>query len=110
MLGRASILRSRRDASKAGEIKESPVALRQSTIDHEEGSSMRSHRSMLSATALTLTTALAFDFPAIAADLPQSGNFKLHSGWKGVGEVVQVGDNHVFGIGNFLGRDLQRCR
>jgi hypothetical protein len=53
-----------------------------------------------------LTTALAFGFPAIAADLPQSGSFKLHSGWKGVGEVVQVGDNHVFGTGNFWGVTL----
>jgi hypothetical protein len=64
---------------------------------------MRSHRSILSAITLTLTTALALGSPAIAADLPQSGSFKLHSGWKSVGEVVQVGDNHVFGTGNFWG-------
>ena len=64
---------------------------------------MHSHKGMLSATALTLTTALALGSPAIAADLPQSGSIKVHSGWKSVGEVVQVGENHVFGAGNFWG-------
>jgi len=64
---------------------------------------MHSHGSILSATALTLTTALAFGPPAIAADLPQSGSIKVHSGWKSIGEVVQVGENHVFGAGNFWG-------
>ena len=64
---------------------------------------MHSHEGMLSATALTLTTALALGSPAIAADLPQSGSIKVHSGWKSVGEVVQVGENHVFGAGNFWG-------
>jgi hypothetical protein len=52
---------------------------------------MHSHESILSAAALTLTTALAFGSPAIAADLPQSGSIKVHSGWKSIGEVVQVG-------------------
>jgi hypothetical protein len=52
-------------------------------------------------TAIGLTAALAFGFPAFAADLRQSGSFKLHSGWKGVGEIVQVGNNHLFGSGNF---------
>jgi hypothetical protein len=64
---------------------------------------MRSHRSILSAVAVALGTALALGSPAIAGDLPQSGSFKLHSGWKSVGEVVQVGDNHIFGSGNFWG-------
>lgn len=64
---------------------------------------MHSHKAMPSAIALTLTAALTFGSPAIAADLPQSGSLKLHSGWKGVGEVVQVGENHVFGTGNFWG-------
>jgi len=58
---------------------------------------------MLLATALTLTTALAFGSAAIAADLPQSGSIKVHSGWKAIGEVVQLGEKHVFGAGNFWG-------
>ena len=65
---------------------------------------MHSHLRTLSATAIGLTTALAFGFPpATAADLPQSGSFTLHSGWKGVGEVVQVDKDHVFGAGDFYG-------
>ena len=64
---------------------------------------MHSHLRTLAATAIGLTTVLAFGSPAIAADLPQSGSFKLHSGWKGVGEVVQVENNHVFGAGHFYG-------
>ena len=64
---------------------------------------MHQHIRSLWATAIGLTVALAFGAPAIAADLLQSGTFKLHSGWKGVGEVVQVGNNHVFGAGHFYG-------
>jgi hypothetical protein len=64
---------------------------------------MRPHKSILPVTALTLTIALALGFPAIAADLPQSGSIKVHSGWKSVGEVVEVGENHVFGAGNYWG-------
>jgi hypothetical protein len=44
--------------------------------------------------------------PALAQEkstLPASGTFKIHSGWKGVGENVKVGENHVFGTGNFWG-------
>jgi hypothetical protein len=57
----------------------------------------------LLSTAIGFATALACGSPAIAADLPQTGSIKLHSGWKGVGEVVQVGNNHVFGAGHFYG-------
>ena len=64
---------------------------------------MHTHIGMVSATALTLTTALALGSAAIAADLPQSGSIKVHRGWKSVGEVVQVGENHVFGTGNYWG-------
>ncbi len=64
---------------------------------------MLSRKGMLLATALTLTTTLALGSPAIAADLPQSGSMKVHSGWKSVGEVVPVGENQVFGSGNFWG-------
>jgi hypothetical protein len=62
---------------------------------------MHSHKRILSATAIGFVTALGFGSPATAADLPQSGSLKLHSGWKGVGEVVQVGTNHVFGGGTY---------
>jgi hypothetical protein len=63
---------------------------------------MNSHKRALLFTAVGLTTALALgSFSATAADLPRSGSFTLHSGWKGVGEVVQVGNNHIFGAGNF---------
>jgi hypothetical protein len=66
---------------------------------------MNSHIRTLSATAIGLAAALAFGFPpwAIAGDLPQSGTFKVHSGWKGAGEVVQVEKNHVFNAGHVFG-------
>ena len=35
--------------------------------------------------------------------LPSSGTFKLHSGWKGIGETTKISDNHTFGSGNFWG-------
>ena len=35
--------------------------------------------------------------------LPSSGTFKLHSGWKGIGETTKFSDNHAFGSGNFWG-------
>ena len=35
--------------------------------------------------------------------LPSSGTFKVHSGWKGIGETTKFGDNHNFGSGNFYG-------
>ena len=63
---------------------------------------MHQHRRMHSAAAIGFTTALALAPAAIAADLPQSGSFKLHSGWKGVGEIVQVEKNQVFGAGHFF--------
>ena len=54
---------------------------------------MNLHKRSLMSAAIGLTAALAFGSPGvIAADLPQSGSFKLHSGWKAVGEVVQVGN------------------
>ena len=64
---------------------------------------MHSHIRTLAAAAIGLTTALAIGSPAIAADLPQSGTIKIHSGWKGGGEVVQVETNHVFGTAQFYG-------
>jgi hypothetical protein len=64
---------------------------------------MHQHRLVLLSTAIGFTVALTAGSPAIAADLPQSGSFKLHSGWKGVGEVVPVDKDHVFGAGHFYG-------
>ena len=40
---------------------------------------------------------------AVAADLPRSGKFNIHSGWKGVGETNQVADNHMFWYGGYWG-------
>ena len=59
---------------------------------------MRMRVCMLSIIALMLGIA-----PVMAADLPQSGSFKIHSGWKAVGETIQVAENHTFGTGNFWG-------
>jgi hypothetical protein len=58
--------------------------------------------------ALFLASILAIGLavPVMAqqkADLPQSGTFKLHSGWKAVGETTPIADDHVFGSGNFWG-------
>lgn len=38
-----------------------------------------------------------------AQQLPKSGTFSLNSGWKTVGEIVQVGEGRVFGWGGFYG-------
>jgi hypothetical protein len=62
---------------------------------------MQSRTRMFS--AFVLSTAVLFVGKATAADLPQSGSFKLHSGWKTVGDVVQVAENHIFGAGTFWG-------
>ena len=62
---------------------------------------MQAHK--LTVIVFSLGVALAFGTPAKAADLPQSGSIKLHTGWKAVGETVQVGENHVLGSGNFWG-------
>ena len=35
--------------------------------------------------------------------LPSSGTFKLHSGWKGIGETTKISEDHTFGSGNFWG-------
>src|SRR5215472_17593906 len=65
---------------------------------------MDQHKRTLSASAIGFAIALALvSPPAIAANLPQSGSFKLHSGWKGIGEVVPVEKGHVFGAGHFYG-------
>ena len=59
---------------------------------------MRMRVCMLSIIALMLGIA-----PVMAADLPQSGSFKIHSGWKAIGETIQVAENHTLGTGNFWG-------
>ncbi len=64
---------------------------------------MRTCTVISATTTLMSIIALACGSPAIAADLPQSRRLALHSGWKGIGEVVQMGKNHVFGAGNFWG-------
>jgi len=37
------------------------------------------------------------------ADLPKSGSFNIHSGWKAVGEVTKLSDDHLYGFGSFWG-------
>ena len=55
---------------------------------------------MLAALVITIAgTAFAQQNPG----LPSSGSFKLHSGWKGIGENVQVSENHISGGGNYWG-------
>src|SRR5262249_24403032 len=44
--------------------------------------------------------------PVIAqqkTDVSSSGSFMLHSGWKTLGETIQVAPDHVSGSGNFWG-------
>jgi hypothetical protein len=58
--------------------------------------------------ALFLASILAIGLvmPSVAQQktaLPNSGTFKLHSGWKAVGETTPIADDHVFGSGNFWG-------
>jgi hypothetical protein len=56
---------------------------------------------------LVVPTCLAVSsaMPAVAQNspLPSSGTFKVHSGWKGIGETTKFGDNRNFGSGNFYG-------
>ena len=50
--------------------------------------------------------AVSSAMPAVAQQnnsLPSSGTFKVHSGWKGIGEATKFGDNRIFGSGNFYG-------
>jgi hypothetical protein len=58
-------------------------------------------------TCILVLTVLAISIctPALAQEkaLPSSGTFKIHSGWKSIGENVQLGENHNYGSGNFWG-------
>ena len=44
-----------------------------------------------------------FCAPAIAQQLPKSGKFTIHSGFKAVGETVQPAEGRVYGAGFFWG-------
>jgi hypothetical protein len=61
---------------------------------------MRAYKGIKSATALMLTTAVAFAPPAIAADLPQSGSIKIHSAFKVNNQAAEMGDKHFMGSFN----------
>src|SRR2546425_7184484 len=37
------------------------------------------------------------------ADLPKSGSFTIHSGWKSIGEMTKLSDDHMYGVGSFWG-------
>ena len=52
---------------------------------------------------ITLGTGLTLAATAIAADLPQSGRFNIHSAWKLNDQVAQIGDKHFMGSGNAWG-------
>ena len=61
-------------------------------------------RGILLVVAICLAASSAM--PAVAQQknpLPSSGTFKVHSGWKGIGETTKFGDNRNFGSGNFYG-------
>src|SRR3989454_11854851 len=40
---------------------------------------------------------------AVAADLPKSGKFTIHSGWKAISQATQVADNHIILNASFWG-------
>ena len=52
----------------------------------------------LGAIALVLVVGLRAE-----AQLPKSGTVKLHSGWKGVGDIREVGKDHLYWEGTFYG-------
>ena len=61
---------------------------------------------MKTCTFVLTVLAISIATPALAQEkstLPSSGNFKIHSGWKSIGESVQLGENHNYGSGNFWG-------
>ena len=60
-------------------------------------------RSLGVAIGIAVIGVSAFTGLAVGADLPRSGIFNIHSGWKAVGEVSKVADNHLYGAGNFWG-------
>jgi hypothetical protein len=40
---------------------------------------------------------------AVGADLPKSGSFNIHSGWKAIGDMTKLSDDHMYGSGSFWG-------
>ena len=61
---------------------------------------------MRTCTFVLTMLAISIATPALAQEkspLPSSGSFKIHSGWKSIGESVQLGENHNYGSGNFWG-------
>jgi hypothetical protein len=62
---------------------------------------------MKTCTFVLTVLAISIATPSLAqvekSTLPSSGNFKIHSGWKSIGESVQLGENHNYGSGNFWG-------
>ena len=47
--------------------------------------------------------AAAFCFIASAQDLPKSGSFTVHGGWKSIGETTQAAEGRTYGFGSFWG-------
>src|SRR5689334_5548767 len=53
--------------------------------------------------AFTLSTATFFGIAAMAADLPKSGSFNIHSAFKASDQVGQIGDKHLMGTSSAWG-------
>lgn len=45
----------------------------------------------------------AYCSAASAQELPKSGTFAVHSGWKAIGETTQVAEGRSYGYGSFWG-------
>ena len=45
----------------------------------------------------------AYCSAACAQELPQSGTFAVHSGWKAIGETAQAEEGRTYGFGSFWG-------
>ncbi len=54
--------------------------------------------------ALASGLSLAVFYAATGAQqMPKSGNFNLHSGWKSTGETTKAAENRIYGFGSFWG-------
>ena len=60
-------------------------------------------RTKAASVALLVLGSALFLGASAEAQLPKSGSAKLHSGWKGVGEIREVGKNHLYWGGTFYG-------
>lgn len=59
------------------------------------------HRAFI--TLMTGVSSAAFLTTLSAQELPKSGTFTVHTGWKTTGETVQADESRIYGHGNFWG-------